>query len=49
MKEEIKIFRSDHDCKYCMYYKEKCKATDRCVFDYLPIDSLEEDVELFFV
>ena len=49
MDDEVMIFRSDHDCEYCLYFIKKCRAKDRCVFDYLPIDSLEEDVELFFV
>ena len=49
MKQILKVFRAEHDCKYCIYYKNKCKAIDRCVFDFLPLDALEEDVELFLI
>lgn len=49
MKADLKAFREEHECKYCLYFRGKCKARDRCVFDYLPIESLEEDIELFFV
>ncbi len=45
----IKAFREEHECKYCMYYKTLCKATNICVFDFLPMDALEEDVELFLI
>jgi len=49
MAGKIRKFRKEHDCILCLYYKNKCKADKICVFDYLPIESLEEDVELFIV
>lgn len=49
MDELLKLFRQQHDCKYCLYYRKECKAKDRCVFDYLPYDSVEEEVELFLI
>ena len=47
--EQIMRFRKEHDCRYCLYYMKICKAVMYCVFDYLPLDSLEEDVVLFIL
>ena len=49
MNESVREFREEHGCKYCLYYKSQCDGNERCVFDYLPIESLEEDVELFLM
>ncbi len=49
MKESLRVFRKEHECKDCMYYRKECKARDRCVFDYLPPESLDEDIELFLI
>jgi len=49
MDEIVKMFRKKHDCKYCLYFRKECKAQERCVFDYLPYDSVEEEVELFLI
>ena len=45
----LKEFRKQHECKYCVYFKKECSAKERCVFDYLPFDSVEEEVELFLI
>jgi len=45
----LKAFREEHECKYCLYFKTKCKAKERCVFDFLPLDALDEEVELFLI
>lgn len=49
MDEQIMSFRKEHDCRYCLYFMKICKAAMYCVFDYLPMDSLEEDVVLFIL
>ncbi len=49
MNSIIKDFRNSHECRYCLYYRDKCKAKDACVFDFIPADSLEEDIEVFFI
>ncbi|MBR3634692.1 MAG: hypothetical protein IKN47_00735 [Lachnospiraceae bacterium] len=49
MDDEIKRFRMQHECKYCLYYMTICKAKKNCVFDYLPLDSPEEDILLFII
>lgn len=49
MYENETVFQIEHDCVCCLYFKRPCKAFGRCVFDYLPIDSPDEDIELFFV
>ncbi len=45
----LKAFREEHGCRYCLYFRSKCNGRDRCVFDFLPMDALEEDVELFLI
>ncbi|MFV0466462.1 MAG: hypothetical protein ACK5ML_10355 [Lachnospiraceae bacterium] len=39
--DDLKTFREEHDCKYCLYYEKprRCKAKKKC-----PLDS-EEDFE----
>lgn len=34
-KDEIKNFREDHDCKYCLYFEEprRCMAVKHCPLD----------------
>ena len=49
MKTGIREFRREHDCRNCLYYMNLCKAWQYCVYDFLPEDALEEDVELFIV
>lgn len=49
MDEVLKRFREEHDCKYCLYFRKGCRARDRCVFDILPYDSLETEIELFML
>lgn len=49
MDPKIKLFRESHDCKFCVYFLKQCKAKKRCVFDYLPIDSKDEEIEVFFI
>ena len=49
MNAGVKEFRVKHECKYCVYFKKECKAKERCVFDYLAYDSVEEEVELFLI
>ena len=49
MNAVLKAFREEHGCRYCFYYRNKCEAKGICVFDFLPMDALEEDVELFLI
>jgi len=45
----VKAFREEHECKCCLYYKKECKADKRCVFDYIPTETLDEEIEVFFI
>ena len=49
MNSSVSAFRKKHGCKICPYYKKGCKGTERCVFDFLPFDNVEEEVELFLI
>jgi hypothetical protein len=49
MDEELTDFMIEHDCEYCLYFLKACRAIDRCVFDHLPPEWPDEDIEMFFV
>lgn len=46
-KSKLQYFRDIHECKYCKHYKRKCLARYRCIYDYLPYESSEDEILLF--